>query len=93
MQAAMGPLYEVLRQLKEDGCALGEAALLARLEAALGGRQRIIELRIAHILETLEQLAVVGVDALVRHRRGDLDMGVRGLSRRIGIRESLGPWA
>jgi hypothetical protein len=49
------------------GRTLGVALVLPGLEAAFGRRQRAVELGTAEVLEASLQLAVVGIDALVRH--------------------------
>lgn len=65
------------RRLIRDDRALGEALVLPSLEATVGRRQRFIELGSAHVLEALQQLAGVGVDALVGHGDGSLGVNRR----------------
>jgi hypothetical protein len=55
------------RCLVDDDRALGVRLVLPGLETSLCCGQRIFELVRAHVLETLDHLAGVGVDALVSH--------------------------
>ena len=66
------PGFDFLALLFEHRRALGVGLVLPGLEAALGRRQCVLELGIVQVLEALQQLAVVGVDALISHEEVSL---------------------
>lgn len=61
------------RRFRQDGGTLGVGLVLPGLEPGLCRRQHLVELGVAQVLETLQPLAVVGVDALVGHEDVSLD--------------------
>ena len=53
--------------LGNDFCTLCVARVLPRIEAGLSGGERLFKLFVGQLVEALQDLAVVGVDALVSH--------------------------